>query len=107
MKDQSLSVPVYLLGYPIALAIMATFYVSEALEAGLGTVRQLLADPARGQPQMSWCWRIYYFEAGSEQPYCSRRFFSRAGMERALARFSRLGGDDSLQIVPPGCALRG
>jgi hypothetical protein len=56
---------------------------------------------------MSWCWRIYYFEAGSHEPYCSRRFFSRAGMERALARFSRLGGDDILQIVPPGRALLG
>ena len=50
---------------------------------------------------MSLCWRIYYFEAGAEQPYCSRRFFSRAGMERALARFSRLGCDDILQIIPP------
>jgi hypothetical protein len=50
---------------------------------------------------MSFCWRFYYFEAGADQPYCSRRFFMRARMQRALAHFSRLGGDDILQIVPP------
>lgn len=54
---------------------------------------------------MSWCWRVYFFEAGANQPYRSRRFCSRARMELALARFSRLGGDDILQIVPPGGAL--
>ena len=47
MKEQSLGLPVYLLGYPIALAIMVTFYISEVLDAGLGAMRQLLAiEPA-------------------------------------------------------------
>jgi hypothetical protein len=48
MKDQYLSLPVYLLGYPIALTIMATFYFSEVLEAGLGTMRQVLAIAPAG-----------------------------------------------------------
>jgi hypothetical protein len=56
---------------------------------------------------MSWFWRVYYFEAGAEQPYRSRRFCSRAQMEWALARFSRLGGDDILQIVPPRGVMLG
>jgi hypothetical protein len=47
MKKQSLGLPVYLLGYPIALAIMVTFYISEFLDAGLRAARQVLAiDPA-------------------------------------------------------------
>jgi|HubBroStandDraft_2_1064218.scaffolds.fasta_scaffold251865_2 hypothetical protein len=48
MKEQSLGLPVYLLGYPIALAIMVTFYFSEVLEAGLGAVRRLLAIQPAG-----------------------------------------------------------
>lgn len=35
MKEQSLGWPVYLLGYPIALAAMIVFYVTEVLHAGL------------------------------------------------------------------------
>jgi hypothetical protein len=50
---------------------------------------------------MSWGWRVYYFEAGAAEPYCTRRFFSRARMELAIARFSRLGCDDVLRVVPP------
>ena len=47
MKEQSLGLPVYLLGYPIALAIMIIFYVSEVLDAGLSAARQVLAvEPA-------------------------------------------------------------
>jgi hypothetical protein len=56
---------------------------------------------------MNWCWRVYYFEAGADRPYCSRLFYSRARLESALALFSRLGCDDFLQIVPPRVALRG
>jgi hypothetical protein len=48
MKEQSLGLPVYLLGYPIALAIMVTFYVSEVLDVGLGAVRRLLAIQPAG-----------------------------------------------------------
>jgi hypothetical protein len=48
MKEQSLGLPVYLLGYPIALAIMITFYASEVLEAGLSAARQALAIPPAG-----------------------------------------------------------
>lgn len=38
MREQSLGVPVYVLGYPIALAIMVVFYASEVLHAGLCAV---------------------------------------------------------------------
>ena len=48
MKEQSLGLAAYLLGYPIALAIMAAFYFSELLEAGLAAARQLLAIPPAG-----------------------------------------------------------
>ena len=47
MKEQSLGVPVRVLGYPIALAIMIMFYASEALHTGLYAVRRVLViDPA-------------------------------------------------------------
>ena len=49
MKEQSLGLPVYLLGYPIALVIMVTFYISEVLDAGLSAMRQLRASAPVGQ----------------------------------------------------------
>ena len=52
---------------------------------------------------MNWFWRVYYFEAGAEQPYRSRRFFTRSHLECALTRFSRMGGAD----VRRGTGLRG
>ena len=48
MKEQSLGLLVYLLGYPIALAIMITFYISEGLQAGLGARRRVRATAAVG-----------------------------------------------------------
>jgi hypothetical protein len=56
---------------------------------------------------MNWFWRVYYFEAGAEQPYRRRRFFTRSHLECALARFSRMGGDDVLQVIPPCGPFRG
>jgi hypothetical protein len=50
---------------------------------------------------MNWFWRVYYFEAGAELPYRSRRFFTRSHLQCAMARFSRMGGDDVLQVIPP------
>jgi hypothetical protein len=43
MKEQPFSLPVYLLGYPIALAIMIAFYISEILHGGSRAVRKLFA----------------------------------------------------------------
>lgn len=56
---------------------------------------------------MNWFWRVYYFEAGSEPPYRSRRFFTRTRLECALAGFSRMGGDDVLRVIPPSGPFRG
>ena len=46
MKEQTFSLPVYLLGYPIALAGVTVFYISEVLEIGARTALKLLATDA-------------------------------------------------------------
>jgi hypothetical protein len=43
MKEQPFSLPVYLLGYPIALAMMITFYISEAVHRSFVMVQKLFA----------------------------------------------------------------
>jgi hypothetical protein len=47
-------------------------------------------------------WQAQYFEAGSNSPYHSETFRSRASLEDAVMLFSRLGGDDVLKIIGPG-----
>lgn len=47
MKEQSLGLPVYLLGYPIALATMIVIYASEVWQAGRRATSKLLAARAR------------------------------------------------------------
>lgn len=47
-------------------------------------------------------WQVRYFEAGSDVPYQTETFFSRASSENAMAIYSRLGGDDVLKIKGPG-----
>lgn len=47
MKEQSLGLPVYLLGYPIALAAMIVIYASEVWQAGRRATSKLLAARSR------------------------------------------------------------
>jgi hypothetical protein len=54
---------------------------------------------------MSWCWRVYFFEPGADRAYCSKRYFSRRRMKKAVALYLRLGGDDIMRVVPPRCIL--
>jgi hypothetical protein len=47
MKEQSWGLPVYLLGYPIALVTMIVIYASEVWQAGRRATSELLAARAR------------------------------------------------------------
>jgi hypothetical protein len=56
---------------------------------------------------MSWGWRVDLFEPGADHAYCSKRFFSRRRMKKAVALYLRLGGDDIMRVVPPRFAMCG
>jgi hypothetical protein len=105
MKEQPFSPLVYLLGWPIALAVLIAAGASKARDIGSRAIRKLLeANPLSGRK--SQCWQFYYFESGSDEPYCRKTFRSRKEMEFALARFLRMGGDDDLRVVSPGGSLQ-